>query len=164
MPGVIQNTGKIEHRLRTRGCGFPAHAPETEPFRSVEEIQMPKYDPNKYEFTIPIHLVPGMLQQIEVNKAYPRNGFKSVDGHLAAGWFVWRFRTQATSAPSNTPPPQVKTISPALGSQVSFLTFLEIQFDQAMTPPAETFPCLLSEPGVERFAHFIKIIKRKGKA
>ena len=30
-----------------------------------------------------------------------------------------------------------------------FRTFLEIQFDQAMTPPAEAMPYLLSEPGLK---------------
>jgi hypothetical protein len=124
------------------------------------DCEFPKYDPKKYEFTIPVHLAPGALQQIVVNKPmgneenlneerkqYPCDGFQSVDHHLAC-LFVWRFRTQVTPASSNTPP-QVTTISPALGSQVSFRTFLEIQFDQPMTPPAEAFPYLLSEPDMK---------------
>jgi C-terminal processing protease CtpA/Prc len=125
------------------------------------DCEFPMYNSNKYEFTIPIHLAPGMLQQIVVNnplgseenlneerKQFPRDGFQSVDHHLA-GLFVWRFHTQATPAPSSTPPPQVTTISPALGSRVPFRTFLEIQFDQPMTPPVEAFPYLLSGPGTK---------------
>ena len=125
------------------------------------DCEFPKYDPKKYEFTIPVHLAPGRRQQIVVNKPlageenlneerkqFPREGFQSADHHLA-GLFVWRFRTQATPAPSSTQPPQVTTISPAPGSQVPFRTFLEIQFDQPMTPPAEAFPYLLSEPSMK---------------
>jgi hypothetical protein len=125
------------------------------------DCEFPQYDPDKHEFTIPVHLAPGMLQQIVVNKPWgrdenlgeerkqsPHDGFQSADHHLA-GLFVWRFRTQATPAPSSTKPPQVTTISPAPGSRVAFRTFLEIQFDQPMTPSAEAFPYLLSEPGAK---------------
>jgi hypothetical protein len=122
----------------------------------------PRYDPHRYEFSIPIHLVPGALQQIVVNdptvvygnlskdrREFPRDGFQSVDHHLA-GLFVWRFRTQAAPALPKTPPPQVTVISPAPGSEVPFRAFLEIQFDQAMTPPMEASPYLLSDPDAKQ--------------
>jgi Peptidase family S41/Tricorn protease C1 domain len=123
------------------------------------DCEFPKYDPDKYEFAIPVHLAPGALQQVVVNnpgrgdenlgdqrKHRPRDGFQSVD-HRLAGLFVWRFRTQGTPSPARSTPPQVTTISPAPGSQVPFRTFLEIQFDQPMTPPAEAFPYLVSKAG-----------------
>ena len=123
------------------------------------DCEFPKYDAKKYEFTIPIHLAPGALEQIVINKPimgddnlgkerkqFPRDGFQSIDHHLA-GLFVWRFHTQAIPTPSKTPPPQVTTVSPTLGSQVPIRTFLEIQFDQPMSPPTEAFPCLVSERG-----------------
>lgn len=121
------------------------------------DCEFPKYDPKKYEFTIPIHLAPGALQQIVVNypswgetlseqrREFPRDGFQSVDHHLA-GLFVWRFRTQGTPPPARSKPPQVTTISPAAGSQVPFRTFLEIQFDQPMAPLTEALPYIVSAP------------------
>jgi hypothetical protein len=125
------------------------------------DCEFPKYDADKYEFTIPMHLAPGALQQIVMNepnfgdenlserrKQNPRDGFQSADHHLA-GLFVWRFRTQATPEMSKTPPPQATIISPAPGSQVPFRTFLEVQFDQPMSPPAEAMPYLLSAPGLK---------------
>jgi hypothetical protein len=125
------------------------------------DCEFPKYDADKYEFTIPIHFAPGAFQQVVVNKPNfgdenlseerkknPRDGFQSVDHHLAS-LFVWRFRTQATPASSKTPPPKVTIISPASGSRVPFRTFLEIRFDQPMTPPAEAMPYLISEPGLK---------------
>jgi hypothetical protein len=125
------------------------------------DCDFPQYDPDKYEFAIPVHLTPGALQQLVVNepmageknlseqrKEFPREGFQSVD-HRLAGLFVWRFRTQAAPAPSRTPPPQVTLLSPASGERVPFRTFLEIQFDQPMTPPTEAFPYLRSERGMK---------------
>jgi hypothetical protein len=125
------------------------------------DCEFPQYDPDKYEFTILMHLAPGALQQIVVNKPlgeddnlskerrqFPRNGFQSTDHHLA-GLCVWRFHTQAIPAPARSKLPEVTALSPAPGSEVPFRTFLEIQFDQPMTPPAEAFVCLLSERGAK---------------
>jgi hypothetical protein len=121
------------------------------------DCEFPKYDPEKFEFAIPIHLAPGALQQIvvdepgfgdtlaEARKEFPRDGFQSVDHHLA-GLFVWRFRTQGAPPPSGSQPPQVTTISPAPGSQTPYRVFLEIQFDQPMAPPTEASPCIVPAP------------------
>jgi hypothetical protein len=79
-------------------------------------------------------------------KRFPRDGFQSAD-HRLAGLFVWRFRTRAAPAPPKAPPPQAAIISPAPGSRTPCRTFLEIQFDQPMTPPAEALPYLHSAPG-----------------
>jgi hypothetical protein len=89
------------------------------------DCEFPKYDSNTYEFTIPVHLGPGLMQQIVVNKPWrrdgnlgkerrdlPREGFQSVDHHLA-GLFVWRFQTQARPLLAHSKPPQVTVLSPA---------------------------------------------------
>ena len=34
------------------------------------DCEFPKYDSNKYEFTIPVHLASGALQQIVINKPF----------------------------------------------------------------------------------------------
>ncbi len=122
------------------------------------DCEFPKYNPKKYEFTIPVHLAPGRLQQIALNKPWgtdenlgkqrkehPRDGFQSADHHLA-GLFVWRFHTQALPTPASTKLPQVASISPVPGSSVPIRTFLEIQFNQPMASPEESCPYLLSEP------------------
>ena len=126
------------------------------------DCEFPKYDPKKYEFTIPVQLSPGVLQQIVVNK--PRFGedkFRPEAQPTPPGWFpvvgspsdgfvCLAFSHAKPRRPRRSnPPPQVTTISPAPGSQVPFRTFLEIQFDQPMTPPAEAFPYLLSKPGMK---------------
>ena len=124
-----------------------------------QDSEFPRYDPGRYEFSIPIHLVPGALQQIVVNdpatvygnlskdrQEFPRDGFQSVDHHLA-GLFVWRFRTQAAPKVPEATPPQVTVISPAPATEVPFRTFLEVQFDQPMTPPTEVSPYMLVDPG-----------------
>jgi hypothetical protein len=121
------------------------------------DCEFPKYDPKKHEFAIPIHLAPGALQQIVVNapgwgenlgeqrREFPRDGFQSVDHHLA-GLFVWRFRTQGAPPPARSKPPQVTAISPVPGSQAPFRVFLEIQFDQPMAPLTEALPHMVSAP------------------
>ncbi len=121
------------------------------------DCEFPEYNPDTYEFTIPVHLAPGMLHQIVVNqvfgggedlaadrKRFPRQGFLSTNNQLA-GMFVWRFRTKATPIPERRAAPHATSISPASGSQTGVLTTLEIQFDQPMAPPEEASPCLISD-------------------
>ncbi len=127
------------------------------------DCEFPRYEADKHEFIVPIHLASGALQQIVLNKTwmgdekiseqrkqFPRDGFQSVDHHLA-GMFVWRFHTQDLPASSSGKPPQVKTISPAPESHVPIRTFLEIQFDQPMVPPEASPPWLLSDSEIPEF-------------
>jgi hypothetical protein len=127
------------------------------------DCEFPKYDPKRYEFTIPVHLASGTLQQIVLNKPlgtddqfgkkrdkFPRDGFQSTDHHLA-GMFVWRFHTREFPVPVQNAPPKVINISPAIGTSVPIRTFLEIQFDQPMSAPAESSPYLLSGSDTEEF-------------
>ena len=135
------------------------------------DCEFPKYDPEKYEFSIPVHLAPGALQQIVINKPlgidnqfgekrkqFPRDGFQSTDHHLA-GAFVWRFHTQASPAPLQRERPKVTIISPAMGTSLPVRTFLEIQFDQSMAAPAEACPYLLSDPDMMEELHLVPRIE-----
>ena len=123
------------------------------------DCEFPRYDAARCEFIIPVHLAPGVLHQVVVNKTwgplesfermrrqFPRDGFQSADYHLA-GLFAWRFRTADASAQSTDGPPRVTHLSPATGGEVPIRTFLEIQFDQPMASPSETLPYLVSDPG-----------------
>ena len=121
------------------------------------DCEFPAYDSNQFEFIIPIHLSPGALHQVVVNspfirqalnqarKQWPLDGFQSPDQKLA-GLFAWRFSTQEASASSNGPAPKALAVSPAPGSDVSRLTFIEVQFDQPMASPKEAFPYLVVPP------------------
>jgi len=127
----------------------------------ILDCEFPKYDSNKYEFTIPVHLAPGALQQIVVNrpfgtdahlgetrKEFPRDGFQSTD-HRLAGEYVWRFHTRPLRPSAQSQPAKVIALSPAPGNSVPIRTFLEIQFDQPMAAPAESSPYLLSNSDAE---------------
>ncbi|HWI59973.1 MAG TPA: S41 family peptidase, partial [Bacillota bacterium] len=125
------------------------------------DCDVPQYDTNRYEFTIPVRLAAGALHQVVVNppfieqklsearKQWPLDGFQSADHHLA-GLFAWRFRTQATPPPAPASPPKAITIVPPPRSQVAQVTFVEIQFDQPMAPPEQAFPYLVAPPGAAR--------------
>jgi len=128
------------------------------------------YDTNRFEFTIPIRLAPGALQRIVVNEPlmgvtmlsqsrqqFPIEGFHSADGRQAA-LFVWNFRTQPAPPATQSSPPRVISIAPPSGSTATLLTFVEIQFDQPMMPPAEAFPWL-SQTNVMRTAELIANVR-----
>lgn len=75
------------------------------------ECEFPRYDSNRYEFIIPLHLAPGQQHQLvvnqpgmgplgEVRRRFPTDGFLSTD-HRLARRFAWRVRTQAAKTTSN---------------------------------------------------------------
>lgn len=117
------------------------------------DCEIPEYDPEKHEFTIPVRLASGTLQRIVVNGPvgqrdlrqqrvdFPRDGFMSPE-HRLARFFAWTFQTKAPPRTGDAPPPKVLKISPQPGSQVPLRTLLEIQFDRAMKPPPESVPRL----------------------
>ncbi len=122
------------------------------------DCEFPKYDAAKHEFAIPVRLVPGAEHQVVVNKLmfasddeklseqrkqWPLDGFQSAD-HRLAGIYAWRFRTQPL-APTNKAPAKAVRIIPALGSEVPVLTFVEIEFDQPMSPPTDALPRVAGE-------------------
>jgi len=129
------------------------------------------YDTNRFEFTIPIRLAPGVLQRIVVNapllgvtllsqsrQEFPIEGFHSTDGHQAA-LFVWNFRTQPAPPATQSSPPKVISILPPSGSTATLLSFVEIQFDQPMMPPAVAFPWLGSQSNAFRTADLIANVR-----
>jgi hypothetical protein len=117
------------------------------------DFVFPKYDPERYEFVIPMRLVPGTEHLVVANKAtfagpgekiseqrkqWPLDGFLSAENKLA-GFFAWRFRTQALTS-TNAKPARATRITPAPGSEVPVLTFVEIEFDRPMSPPTDGWP------------------------
>lgn len=66
----------------------------------------PRYDSNRFEFTIPMHLAPGVLHQIVVNTedpGFPDAGFLSAASKRAS-LYVWRFVTQRAPQGLETAP------------------------------------------------------------
>jgi hypothetical protein len=129
------------------------------------DCEYPRYDSNRFEFTIPVYLAPGMSHRVVLNKPFtwfpgvgqkiaeqrqqwPREGFQSAE-HRQAGLVVWEFSTQGAEALPTGEPPKVTAISPKPGSTVALLTFAEIQFDQPMLPPTEARPCVVSVVGAK---------------
>jgi hypothetical protein len=84
----------------------------------------------------------------EQRKQRPFDGFQSAE-HRLAGLFVWRFRTQAAT-PTQSKPAKATSVSPAPGSEVPVLTFVDIQFDQPMAPPADASPYLVDQSDEEK--------------
>jgi hypothetical protein len=117
--------------------------------------EFPKYDSTRFEFLIPVRLAPGVLHQIVVNapfikqpvsdarKQWPLDGFQSPD-HRLAGLYAWRFSTQDWASSPEAPVPKAVTVTPSSGADVARLTFVNIQFDQAMSSPETAFPYVTS--------------------
>ncbi len=127
------------------------------------DCEFPKYDPERFEFTIRVRLVSGAEHLVVANepslagpgekiseqrKQWPLDGFLSAENRLA-GVFAWRFRTQAL-APTNAKPARPVRIVPAPGSDVPVLTFLEIEFDQPMSSPTEGWPYVAGPFNLEK--------------
>lgn len=111
----------------------------------------PKYDADRFEFTIPIRLAPAAVHQVVLNKDFwadqpitvgRLDGFLSTNGERAAV-FVWNFRT-AVSQRGNGSRPRAIHIEPPPQSRVDSFQFVNVQFDQDMLPPENAFPYILS--------------------
>lgn len=112
-----------------------------------KDVEFPRYDPEKHEFSIPVHLGSGTSHQVVVNDAsgfggnlgktrsdYPRDGFQSPDHHLARR-FAWKFMTRdAASVRANANPTQTSESLPSLGRQVPVPTSPEVQSDKSLKP------------------------------
>jgi len=133
----------------------------------IRECEFPSYDVQKYEFTIPVHMIQGMTEEIEVNNPmggtlrfarayYPRDGFESAD-HRLARLYRWKFNTEKpTAVAAGAIPPRVLKISPTPGSTIPYRTFLEVQFDQPMKSPADAPPSLPEPTGMAESALIAK--------
>ena len=94
-----------------------------------------QYDPQSYEFVVPVRLTPGEQPFVAVNAERTRGGFVSADGVRAAP-YRWGFETAALPSRQNAPEPQIVSLSPESGATVSCLAYIEVAFDRPMDPVA----------------------------
>ncbi|HEY5914187.1 MAG TPA: Ig-like domain-containing protein [Verrucomicrobiae bacterium] len=99
---------------------------ESGDFRSVE---FPRYDSNTFEFTLPMHLVPGVLHQIALNKEQAGfgGGFLSADAQPAR-LYVWRFTTERTAAANGlllAPPAGSESVAGSKSNEGELLSLLQ---------------------------------------
>jgi serine/threonine protein kinase len=99
----------------------------------------PHYELARNEFVIPVRLLPGRTNKLEVNWA--GKGFRDAN-FVPADKFIWYFVTKPTATKPGALKPNVVHISPAAGGMLPLLTLLEVTFDQPMMPPDQSFPYL----------------------
>ncbi|MGO9479802.1 MAG: protein kinase domain-containing protein [Limisphaerales bacterium] len=102
----------------------------------------PRYEPERNEFVLPVRLLPGQTNALEIN--WPDStafGFHNPD-HVSAHEHNWHFTTQPLVAKPGAPKPNAVRISPAAGEILPVLTLLEIKFDQPMLSPDQSPPWL----------------------
>lgn len=110
-----------------------------------------QYDPETFEFAVPVLLAPGTRHRAVVNRRprfdrSPRDvGFQSEAG-IGAAPYEWSFETISVKPPGNVPVPKVESITPSSGSTVGCLTLIQVTFDQPMDPTSYG----LAKPGDER--------------
>ncbi len=95
-----------------------------------------RYDDERYEFVIPITLPADGDYRVGVNDPFhdrPSNGFQSAEG-IGAAPFEWSFITRKLDYGSSDPGPQVVSIEPPPGSDITLITEVRVQFDQDMIP------------------------------
>lgn len=108
------------------------------------------YEPNRNEFVIPVQLLPGRTNDLNLNSfGGSFGGFKNTNG-VTAKKFHWHFTTRPLMVKTNAPKPKVVNILPAAGKPTSVLTFLEVTFDQPMLPPDASVPYLKKNSVFER--------------
>ncbi|MGB7745658.1 MAG: DUF5808 domain-containing protein, partial [Verrucomicrobiia bacterium] len=99
----------------------------------------PHYEPARYEFVVPVRLLPGRTNDLTINWA--GRGFRDANS-IPADEFHWHFFTKPAVAKPGAVKPGVVQISTAVGEILPVLTLLEITFDQPMTSPDQGFPHL----------------------
>jgi serine/threonine protein kinase/Sec-independent protein translocase protein TatA len=100
---------------------------------------LPRYDPTRNEFIVPVRLLPGRTNQLGLNWA--NRGFRNTNS-IPAGEFRWQFTTKPVVAKPDAIKPRVVQISPKPGETLPVLTLLEISFNLPMMPPDQSPPCL----------------------
>ena len=90
----------------------------------------PHYDAAQNEFVIPIQLLAGKTNVIQVN--WSGSGFRNRNS-IPADVFKWRFTTRPLATKLDAPRPRVVDVSPRPGETMPVLTMLELTFDQPMT-------------------------------
>jgi len=99
----------------------------------------PRYDSKLNEFVIPVRLMPGQTNRVEINWA--AHGFRNTNS-ISADEFKWQFTTKPFAAKPDAVKPKVIQILPKPGESLSVLTRFEITFDQPMMPPDQSRPYL----------------------
>lgn len=90
-----------------------------------------RYDPEKYEFVLPMRLTPDFTHQLTVNEKDDRSGFRSVDG-IPPLAFSWSFKTSSIPKPRDGQPPRIVAIEPANDTEVPLYNVVKIRFDRPM--------------------------------
>ncbi|MFP6582800.1 MAG: sigma-70 family RNA polymerase sigma factor [Candidatus Hydrogenedentota bacterium] len=109
------------------------------------------YNPDTYEFTIPLRLAPGERHRIFINerrklsKGRRNTGFASSEG-IGANRYVWEISTGTDSPDPDAEPPQIVALSPESGDTITALTQFTVQFDQPMNPHAYAIKAKEKEP------------------
>ena len=110
--------------------------------------EFPKYDAERYEFSVPVRLAAGALHQIVVNEPWsmpgmtiaearkrsPQEGFRSAERRLGCV-FAWRFFTQKAA---ETVPGSVSTLfneAPPSNDEALIETASKPQFDEPVVSP-----------------------------
>ena len=101
----------------------------------LRDFSAAQYDPESYEFVIPVRLTPGEQQFVAVNAERAWESFVSADGVKAAA-YRWGFETAAAPNMPGAPEPQILSLSPQPGEKVACFTYVEVDFDQPMDPLA----------------------------
>jgi hypothetical protein len=96
-----------------------------------------RYDPESFEFVIPLELEEGTEHRVMVNQRvffdYPPQGFRDLEGESAIP-YVLSFTTKAAPPVPPGPPPRVISVEPPSGSNIEPYTDLKVRFDQPMDP------------------------------
>ncbi|MCX5771568.1 MAG: sigma-70 family RNA polymerase sigma factor, partial [Candidatus Hydrogenedentes bacterium] len=114
---------------------------------ALRDFSAAQYDPESYEFVIPVRLTPGQQQFVAVNAERAWESFVSVDGVKAAA-YRWGFETAAAPNTPGAPEPQILSLSPQPGEKVACFTYVEVAFDQPMDPLAGHIVDLSDEKSV----------------
>lgn len=121
-------------------------------------FDFPRYDAERYEFTIPVTLIPGTVHRIAINdvvdrphlesvrEIYRHDGFQSSDKKLAA-WGMWKFETGKVKG--DGPKPKVLKVSPPPGAGIPSRSTVEVVFDQSMQAPDLGLPYIMRSSGAD---------------
>jgi hypothetical protein len=116
----------------------------------------PKYDAERYEFSIPVCLSPGTLHQIvvnepwlmpgmsiaEVRKRTPQEGFRSAERRLGCV-FAWRFFTQKPAEAGAGALTSLSSEEPSSSDETSRVGASKAAFDEPMLSPEQPTSQLL---------------------
>ncbi len=113
-------------------------------FRSRGPLQ---YDPEKYEFLLPVVLTPDFSHSLIVHGGEHSSGFRSEDDSGAAE-FLWSFRTVAVPEARAGQAPRIVAVEPPADSEVPLYNLVRVRFDRPMDP--DWYGIAFEDPGRRR--------------